>query len=167
MVFGQWTRAASSVSGNRERQGREGPRAGARLGTFHQLWNHIVGRRRRHTDSGARHRAVVPLRARTTSRRVRCADLRSPGPLAPADRAHRSPETRSYAGGRASSRKGSPMLGPWLAVIDFERRAHVQALRMPGDVRAAGSGGLVHLPRVRPVRIGRATEEPRRLRASR
>ena len=38
MVFGQWTRAASSVSGNRERQGREGPRAGARLGRFHQWW---------------------------------------------------------------------------------------------------------------------------------
>jgi hypothetical protein len=48
MVFGQWTRAASSVSGNRERQGREGPRAGARLGTFHQLWNH---KRRTETPS--------------------------------------------------------------------------------------------------------------------
>jgi hypothetical protein len=45
--------------------------------------------------------------------------------------------------------------------------AHVRPLREPDDVRAAGSGGLVRLPRVRPVRLGRASEETRRLRASR
>jgi hypothetical protein len=44
--------------------------------------------------------------------------------------------------------------------------AHVRALRAPDDVRAAGSGGLVRLPRVRPVRID-APEGPRRFRASR
>jgi hypothetical protein len=45
--------------------------------------------------------------------------------------------------------------------------AHVRPLREPDDVRAARSGGLVRLPRVRPVRLGRASEETRRLRASR
>ena len=35
---------------------------------------------------------------------------------------------------------------------------HVRALRGADDVRAAGSGGLVRLPHVRPVRLRRATE---------
>src|SRR4030095_9547451 len=54
----------------------------------------------------------VPLRVRTTRRRVPCADLRSPARTRPPDLAHRSPETRSQSGGVRSSRKGAAMLVP-------------------------------------------------------
>jgi hypothetical protein len=53
----------------------------------------------------------------------------TPGPQAPADRAHRSPETRSQAGGARSSRKGAATLVPSEAF----------------SVRVESSNGATHL----------------------